>query len=114
MGETLQLRKRADKSGDEPNFKKGESWPLAGVQLLADPPKTHSFSVEFVGRATAEGWMSIERGTIILHTDGSDVVYRIVRPPGQYNSDDKPATQEQIENKDFRYDNFFACELEEK
>lgn len=93
----LELRKRADTSGpvvdeygtvlrtdgDEnpPDFTKGERWPLARVELVGDPPAEHGFASSLVNRGLAEGWVSLSAGSLVLHVDGGDVFYRILRAP---------------------------------
>jgi hypothetical protein len=111
MGKTLQLRKLADKAGDPP--KKGEPWPLAGIELIGEAPQAHHFGAEFLGRAALEGWLSLTEGKIVLHLTDGDLAYRIVRPPGRYTADGVPPTPEQFAAGDFSVDNFFACELED-
>ena len=97
----LRLRKVADRSGPEPprNVPDGdgrlprpdlapgalvEPWPLAGVELDGDLPATHRFSIRMVDQAVTEGWMTLGRGRITIHTMSGDVMWRIVRKPGAY------------------------------
>lgn len=98
----LQLRKRADKTGDEP--KDGGAWPLARVELVGAAPKDHSFADTFVARAIADGYLELtnprvtstattkpySRGPvvtgdeIVLHLHGGDLRYRVLEHPGRY------------------------------
>lgn len=81
MSSSLHLRKRADKTGSEPDLENGESWPLAGVDIMGDPPSAHSFSRDFVLNAATEGWMTLGQGSLTLHLLSGDLVYRIVEAP---------------------------------
>lgn len=47
-------------------------------------PNRHHFPTKWLNRALAEGWASLSRGNIVLHTAHGDVVYRIERAPGAY------------------------------
>jgi len=83
----LTLRKVADQSvvvDRDPMGRPVSPRPLAGVKVVGDAPDEHHFSPKFVTNGMAEGWISIIKGTIILHTVDGDVVYRIVRGPGAY------------------------------
>lgn len=102
----LTLRKIADKNGPEPprnlpdpegRFPRPdllmtggrvgdllEPWPLAGVELVGDPPAVHRFKPQWLLAAVTQGWASLAQGRITLHTVGGDVAWRIVREPGAY------------------------------
>lgn len=99
----LELRKRADKSGDEPE--PGTAWPLQHVEVTGDLPAKHNFADTFVARAIHEGYLSVENMRIgttvnydrdpvitgdafILHLVDGDVRYRIIDHPGRYADPD--------------------------
>ena len=52
------------------------------VKLLRSGPK-QKFSTGLVKAAVAEGWMTLTKGRIVLHTK-PEVSYKIVRIPGRY------------------------------
>lgn len=76
---------------------------VSGVKVLRAGPR-QNFWPSLLTRGVGEGWLSMERGRIVLHGEDGLVVYRIVRMPGRY-PDDSPAG--------YRIDNFYACERED-
>ncbi|GEM_PF-4305641 len=74
----LTIRRHADRSTD------GPPWPLAGVSIIGELPEMHRWSTRMVDRAVTEGWMTLGRGRITVHTMSGDIVWRIVRAPGAY------------------------------
>ena len=102
----LELRKRADKTGPEPPA--GEPWPLAGVELVGEAPKSHNFADTFVARAMQDGYLEFEEmsiaategygrnpvvtGTaIVLHLAGGDLIYEVGEHPGRYDDAGEPS-----------------------
>lgn len=110
----LQLRKRADKSGDPPA--EGEAWPLSHVELVGDAPREHNFADTVIGRYMADGFAEFvtprlaateatgEDGVtraysrnpvltgdeIVLHLEGGDLRYRVTEHPGRYADENEP------------------------
>lgn len=125
----LQLRKLADRSGPEPARNKAtgvdddgnpilenprlahgallEPWPLAGVELIGDPPTEHNFADTYVARALSDGYLTIENARphaspvppgvqpydrdpvltgdeIVIKLVDGDLRYRILECPGKY------------------------------
>lgn len=60
-------------------FKNGE---ISAIRILHLSPRWH-ISPRIMEKGVAEGWMSVSKGKLTLHTeDGQDdVVYDIVAPP---------------------------------
>lgn len=100
MGQSLSIHKHADVSGertmkknpqhdpndpDSPATIPAESWPLAGVELTSPAPESHAFSRPYVENGMAEGWISVIKGNIVIHTITGDLIYRIVEPPGRHD-----------------------------
>lgn len=57
---------------------KHEPWPLAGIQLEGDAPKTCRVSTTFVLRGRREGWIEIEGETVVHRPGGPpDDLWRI-------------------------------------
>ena len=56
---------------------------VVGVKVKHAGDKQH-FSPRIIERGVAEGWMSLERGVITIHSDEGDVVYKIKAPPGYF------------------------------
>lgn len=111
-------------------------------QPLTDPPmvrgvtvleadQAQNFSPRFLDGGVAEGWLTMERGKIVIHGENRTLTYRIKLPPGYYCCycdralDDGPAARAHIEETHahepspdennpagYRRDNFFACVLE--
>lgn len=88
MAASLQIRKRADRSGqrvkmfdesmahgyklvnpDTPG-EDHEPWPLAGVDCLGDPPDECGLATHFVARGIAEGWISGEDEEVVHRPGG--------------------------------------------
>ncbi len=61
-----------------------ENPKLLGVRLKANPGQYQKFSPEFISKAASDGFCSVVRGKIIIHTEQGDVVYRVSRSPGVY------------------------------
>lgn len=94
--EWLVLRKRADKSGPEPDLAGGESWPLAGVELVGEAPKNAQLSTGYVAQGQMEGWIELEgfrvvedRAGIQVHAEAivlklvnGTLRYRVLENPG--------------------------------
>lgn len=113
------LKRLYDHSGEQPR--------VSGIKVLRAGPR-QKFSTRFIEGGSAEGWLSMTQGKVILHGSGGDVVYRIERAPGYYcchcerKLDDGPGGRVHVETahagkaspdpsnpSGFRRDNFFAC-----
>lgn len=57
----LQIRIRADKTGPEPA--NGVPWPMAGAEIVGDPPTEFDFATGWVRKEVARGWVSLENPT---------------------------------------------------
>jgi hypothetical protein len=57
-----------------------------GIEVVYAGPR-QNFWPRLIARGVSEGWLSMGSGKIVVHTLGSDVVYRIVRVPGKYGSE---------------------------
>lgn len=101
----LELHKLADRSGPTPDFANGETWPMAGMELVGKAPKKHNFSDDLVNRGAGEGWLEIveprahhtagySRGTVVTGAairctfTNAVVVYRIDQAPGRYDGEE--------------------------
>lgn len=137
--EILQLRKHADRSGDEPE--PGQSWPLAGISIVGDePPRETTISTKLVRQARREGWLEtigenvvhrpggpaddewadthtfIHLDAIVFHTLDGDVRYRVTKQPDKFVEGDDPAapvTPEIYAEGNTRVDHFYELELED-
>jgi len=69
------LKRVMDRSGDEPKVK--------GIKVLHAGDE-HHFSPRLIEGGVSEGWLSMSQGKIIIHGEGGDVAYKIVRAPGYY------------------------------
>jgi hypothetical protein len=59
--------------------------PVVGLSLHhTGTHKEQNFSRRLVEAGLAQGWVSMAKGQLILHTEDEDLTYTIVRPPGQY------------------------------
>ena len=59
--------------------------PIKGLKLKhTGTHPEQNFSRRLVEAGVAEGWASMGRGKIVLHTEGEDLEYTIVRMPGTY------------------------------
>lgn len=105
-----------------------EPWPLAGVQIEGDAPKTCQVPTSFVNRGQAEGWLELENArpehvaggpaddpwrvthtfvhadAVVLHCTDGDVRYRVTAQPGKYPDPDEPSGS--------RIDWFYTLKLE--
>lgn len=63
-----------------------------------------NFSDTLVMAALKEGWMSFEKGSLILHGKPEDLRYRVLRVPGKYPSEVSPVGYETI--------HCYECELD--
>lgn len=54
-----------------------------GIRIRRSGPKQH-FTPGFVSRGVGEGWLSLGRGKLTLHTLDGDVTYTVLRVPGKY------------------------------
>lgn len=144
----LQLRKLADKSGPEPPRNKAigvddegnpilenpqlehgaylESWPFAGVELLAPAPAEHNFADKTVARAMGDGYLTIKKprphsspvppgvqpyerdpvltgDEIVILTSSGKLRYRILECPGKY--------PDESECSGWRVSHEYRCEL---
>jgi hypothetical protein len=85
-----------------------EPWPLAGVKIVGDTPRSTRVPTTWVAKAKAEGWLTLEGedivhrpggsaenrwGTthtfvhadaVVLHTLDGDVRYKVVHQPDKY------------------------------
>jgi len=75
----MRLHKRADRSGPEPSE---GPWPLARIDVLQARDE-EALASAFVDRAILEGWGTLDRGKLVLHTEPK-LTYTITRPPGVY------------------------------
>lgn len=99
----LELRKRADRSGEPPA--EGEPWPLASVELVGKAPAVHNFADQFVARAIGDGYLEFENAgvamtpgyernpvvagsAIVLHLAAGDLIYDVLEHPGRYERSD--------------------------
>lgn len=105
----LQLRKRADKTGEQDE---NGTWPLAHVELVGEAPKEHNFADTFVARALADGYLSFKnaRATssavppgvepygrdpvitgdeIVLKVKPKQLRYKVLEAPGKYPDPDE-------------------------
>jgi len=74
---------------------------LQGIDVR-DPKPVQHFTQKFVMNGLMEGWLTMQDGTIVLHTVQGDVRYTIAAPPGRYTTDDV-----------LRQDNFYRCTLQQ-
>lgn len=93
--------------------------------------KLQNFTQKLIDRAIREGFMSMSKGKIVLHTESGDLSYKILQSPGYFCCHDNKALGGEgearsyvytnfkgIESPDsnnpsgYRKDNFHACELE--
>jgi hypothetical protein len=107
----LELRKRADKTGDAPGPR---GWPITHVELVGDAPKEHNFADKFVSKALADGYLeftnprarasAVDNGVdpydrdpvitgdqIVLHLADGDLVYDVLEAPGKYRDEGEPS-----------------------
>jgi len=102
--------------------------PMVRGVLVLEAGREQNFSPRFIENGVTEGWLTVERGRIIIRGDNQTVTYRIVLPPGYYCCycnralDDSPSAQAHIEEAHadepspdennpagYRRDAFFAC-----
>lgn len=140
----LRVRKIADHSGgdeakhaDLPGAPPG-TWPLAGVVIDGDVPEVATIPLPWARRAAAEGWVELENSrvvqrpagppqdptrdlhtfthadTVIIHTGGGGIRYRVVHQPDKYHveGDEAEVTTQAYRAGDTRVDWFFVAELE--
>ena len=100
---------------------------VRGVTVLEDGPE-QNFSPRLIERGVTEGWLTVQRGEIIIHGDNRTLTYRIVLPPGYYCChcnralDDPAEARSHIDEQHadepspddnnpagYRRDAFFAC-----
>lgn len=122
----LTIRKRADKTGDTPGF--GEPWPLAGIEVVGEPPAACKLPTGWVNRGIEEGWITLEgqstshapagpasnpwrdshtfihAETVVIGCTGGDVRYAVTHQPDKYADDTEPSG--------YRVDWFYAVQLE--
>ena len=99
------------------------------VKVLRYGKKQH-FTQKFFDKAMQEGWITLSRGMVILHTKPDELQYKIIRSPGYFccfdnaplggekearayvatNFDDQ-VSPDRCKPAGYRKDNFFACEL---
>jgi hypothetical protein len=103
---------------------------VRGVTVLESDP-TQNFSPRLIEKGVSEGWLTMERGKVIVRGDNQTLTYRIVLPPGYYCChcnralDDSRAAEAHVAERHqgtpspdrnnpsgYRKDSFFACELE--
>jgi hypothetical protein len=103
---------------------------VRGVTVLESAAE-HNFSPRLLDGGIAEGWLTMERGKVIIRGENKTLTYRIVLPPGYYCCycnralDDGPAARTHIDEdhrdepspdqnnpSGYRRDNFFACKQE--
>jgi hypothetical protein len=160
MAASLEIRKRADRSSGrrikmaDPDGTTGhthklvnpdtpgqdhEPWPLAGVDVIGDPPDECGLSTHFVARGIAEGWIEGEGEEVVhrpggpasnkwavthtfLHYDAllfdfaSGVVrYKVVRQPDKYvadGTDKQKVTDEIYADGETQVDTFYWVKLQ--
>lgn len=98
----LELRIRADKTGDPPED--GGRWPLSHVEIVGDAPLLHNFADSFVGKAMADGYLEFEGmaaavtegysrnpvitgDVIVLRLATGDLRYEVIEHPGRYGDE---------------------------
>ncbi len=59
-----------------------EPWPLKHIEVV-EANDEERVARGFVDRALAEGWATLDRGKLVLHTRPK-LTYRVVRTPGVY------------------------------
>lgn len=115
------------------------SWPLAGVRIVGDTPRSGRLPTRFVNRAKAEGWITlvdprpvhrpggppddewrvthtfIHADAVVVHAEDGDVTYRVTHQPDKYvdgDDPDEPVTDEIYAAGGTRVDWFYGVELE--
>ena len=102
---------------------------VRGVTVL-EAPAEQNFTPRLIDGGVAEGWLTVERGKIVVRGENQTVTYRIVLPPGYYCChcnravDDGPAALAHIDERHggaaspdannpagYRRDALFACRL---
>lgn len=58
--------------------------PLDHVRVVREGKPRHLFSTRLVATAIHEGWMTLSKGKIILHTKPHELAFRIEKVPGHY------------------------------
>lgn len=141
MPNGLRIRKRADKSGgtaslraDLPGAPPG-TWPLAGVEIMGDPPERARLSQRLVAGGIHEGWIVADGEQVVhrpggpasnrwgqthtfVHYDALEICghrYRVLHQPDKYaesGDDTTPVTDEIYTSGDTRVDWFYDLELE--
>ena len=116
----MQLKRIFDLTGPEPK--------LDYIKVLKKSTN-QNFTQKLINKGIEEGWLSMSKGTIILHTI-PELTYKVVRAPGFYccfdnaKLDSDKHGQEYVAKNfagqtspdtnnpaGYRKDNFFACEL---
>lgn len=116
----LQLRIRADKTGD------GPPWPLASVELVGDAPRDHNFADSFVTKGLAGQYLSftnprpvasvlpadvspyerdpvITGDEIVLHLASGELRYKVLEHPGKH--------ADESEHSGWRVSHEYRCRL---
>jgi len=97
------------------------------VTLLS---KRQNFTQKFIDKAIREGYATLTKGKLILHTQDGDLEYKILRSPGYFCCHDNQSLGGEKECREYvainfagidspdknnpsgyRKDNFHACEL---
>jgi hypothetical protein len=148
----FRFRKLADESGGPAAFaaERGpqvlgeqsspvDHWPLAGVEIVGDPPQEANLPMDYVRRAVAEGWMVgdgenvvhrpggppqdkwrvthtfVHYDTITVKTTTGDLRYRVAHQPDKYagsGGDRAKVTDERYAAGETRVDWFYTVRLE--
>lgn len=76
----ITFKRLYDHTGDTPR--------VTGVEIKSGPAvgDRQVFSTHCVENGIAEGWLSMIRGSIVVHSDKEDQTFHITRGPGHYCS----------------------------
>lgn len=115
-----------------------EPWPLAGVEIVGDPPDECEVSTGFIARGKAEGWIELEgenvmhrpggppsnlwavthtfvqAKAIVFHLAGGDVTYKVMHQPDKYvadGTDTAKVTEDHYAAGETRVDLFYGLKL---
>lgn len=70
MSERLEVRIRADKTGPDPE--EGQSWPIAGLEIVGDPPAEFDLPANWVRRMADRGLAKLENMKVVERPSAPD------------------------------------------
>ena len=76
--------------------------------------KHQNFTQKFIDKAVREGYATLSKGKVIIHTQDGDLEFKILRSPGYFCCHDNKSLGGEKECRDYVKDNFAGIDSPDK